>query len=361
MAKPAADEIEISIFGPGYGECILLHSGDGVWIIVDSCVNGGKILPLEYLESIGVDVAQDVRAVIATHWHDDHVRGLSTIFKTCLSADFICSDALKSDEFLDLLSGYGYRFLTEAVTSGVSEFAKIATILKDRGKSPKWAIADRPILNIVCKNGRKFQLHSLSPSDTAVLISKIEFRQLLPQVKEAKRRVQSLKPNHTSVVLWAEWESASVLLGSDLEETGDDRLGWSAILLSETKPKGKASVYKVSHHGSRTGHHDGIWSNLMEIKPVSILTPFCKGNVILPTEPDIDRILSSSSSAFSTGRLRPVRPPRRVATVEKTIRESGIKLKPVPSCFGHIRLRRKLDGWEVTLKGDAVPLQTVYS
>ena len=34
---PQRDQIEVSLFGPGYGECVLLYIGDGNWVIVDSC------------------------------------------------------------------------------------------------------------------------------------------------------------------------------------------------------------------------------------------------------------------------------------------------------------------------------------
>ncbi len=37
--SPGQDIIEVSIFGPGKGEPILVHLGRNEWIIVDSCIN----------------------------------------------------------------------------------------------------------------------------------------------------------------------------------------------------------------------------------------------------------------------------------------------------------------------------------
>ena len=34
---PASDVFEVSIFGPGKGESIVVHIGNGRWIVVDSC------------------------------------------------------------------------------------------------------------------------------------------------------------------------------------------------------------------------------------------------------------------------------------------------------------------------------------
>ena len=79
---PQANEIEVSLFGPGYGECVLLHLGFSDWVIVDSCLNKDKSPPvLEYLRALGQDPAQVVKLVVATHWHDDHIGGLGVLFK----------------------------------------------------------------------------------------------------------------------------------------------------------------------------------------------------------------------------------------------------------------------------------------
>ncbi len=68
---PAKDEIEISIFGPGIGECILLHLGDNEWIVVDSCIDRITHGPIgiKYLKDLNVNLATSVKLFIITHWH----------------------------------------------------------------------------------------------------------------------------------------------------------------------------------------------------------------------------------------------------------------------------------------------------
>lgn len=36
---PVADELEVSVFGPGVGESVVVHLGHGDWMVVDSCLN----------------------------------------------------------------------------------------------------------------------------------------------------------------------------------------------------------------------------------------------------------------------------------------------------------------------------------
>ena len=94
---PERSEIEVSLFGPGYGESIVLHLGENLWLIVDSCLDPltGDPAPLTYLHHLHIDLATAVRWVVATHWHDDHIRGLGRIMHVCKAAEFVCSAALK--------------------------------------------------------------------------------------------------------------------------------------------------------------------------------------------------------------------------------------------------------------------------
>ena len=98
-APPAADEIEVTLFGPGYGEAIAVHLGDGSWLLVDSCIDPDSKTPASetYLDQIGVN-ASHVRAIVASHWHDDHVRGISRLAARYPAADFVLSGVFNKAE-----------------------------------------------------------------------------------------------------------------------------------------------------------------------------------------------------------------------------------------------------------------------
>jgi len=121
---PAAIAAEVSVFGPGFGECIVLHLGDGEWVVVDSCVDAksGRPVAIDYLDRVGVDIAKNVSLVVATHWHDDHIGGFGELFEACKNARFACSMAMCCQEWLTLLEIY--RGYLQAGGSGVDELGK---------------------------------------------------------------------------------------------------------------------------------------------------------------------------------------------------------------------------------------------
>lgn len=106
-APPATDEIEVTLFGPGYGEAIAVHLGEGAWLLVDSCMDPDSKAPASetYLEQIGIDTGQ-VRAIVASHWHDDHVRGISQLASRYPKADFVISAVFNNKEAGAFLAAY---------------------------------------------------------------------------------------------------------------------------------------------------------------------------------------------------------------------------------------------------------------
>lgn len=368
---PLIDEIEVTLFGPGYGECVLLHVGFSDWIIVDSCLNKDKRPPvLEYLRALGQDPAQIVKLVVATHWHDDHIGGLGVLFKECQSARFACSGALKGQEFLTLVKAASVNSMMR--TSGVKEFSDVIDTLEKRSKSkpglgsPKLASANKILWERHKINGQSFaaEIRSLSPSDSAVTRTQFEIASLFPKIHEPKRRISPRSPNHSAVALWVKAGDSRILLGSDLEESGDPDTGWTAILDPATRPQGKASVSKVAHHGSHTAHHPNIWTDLLEPNPHAILTPFVRGRVVLPTSQDSSRICGYTSNAFITTNLNVRQVKGRPSTVEKTIRETVRSIRELPSSTGIIRLRKNaldadVNNWKVELFPTSVALSSL--
>jgi metallo-beta-lactamase superfamily protein len=359
---PAADELEVSLFGPGYGECVLVHLGLGEWLILDSCVNqyGGGTPALDYLKSLGIDPAKAVSLIVASHWDDDHVRGLADILRECQSADFVRSLALSNIQFLELVESAGSDPTT--AQSGVSEFHTILRILMERKSkgavtiAPIWAGADRRIWNRPAGQQPSAQVWALSPSDESVTRSLQSFRTLLAQQAGTKKLIKAPRPNHTTAVIWVTVGDVSVLLGGDLEETGSPNTGWTAIVDSLARPRDQAELFKVPHHGSADADQPRVWDEMLVQQPIAVLAPWSRGGRYLPTQADQRRICGRTDEAYLTS--APGRPGRRKRsrTVDRTINETVRRIHNLNGLMGQVQLRRSVSHpspWKVQLMGPA--------
>ena len=193
--RPSPDQLEITLIGPGEGECCLAHLGSGHWIIVDSCRNSLTRRPvaLEYLEHIGVET-DAVVLIVATHWHDDHISGLAATLKACTQATVCCSSALASEEFLATVAPYNER-LQFAGSSGVSELFEVLEEVRASRRTPlKRAAPDRRIIQITpptLAHGYPCEIWTLSPSDAQIQAFYREIGSLVPKLRETKVRLPS--------------------------------------------------------------------------------------------------------------------------------------------------------------------------
>ena len=108
---PRDDEFELTLLGPGYGESIVMHIGEGAWVLVDSCGRADAPAALDYLETLGIDPAKAVKLIVASHWHDDHICGIAHMARACSTATFCCASVLCAEEFLAAFHALEHRHL----------------------------------------------------------------------------------------------------------------------------------------------------------------------------------------------------------------------------------------------------------
>lgn len=342
---PDPHELEISVIGPGRGECVVVHLGDNDWCIVDSCVarTFNEPVAVEYLRSFNNDAENRVKLVVATHWHDDHIRGLAQLLQAFPDARFACSAALGADNFAILV-----ETAEESIqeTSGVEEFRRIRDLLIERGKvtgtsrkfvSPDLAIQNRCLLRLPSER-RSFPaaVTAVSPSDGTVKMALADIADWLPKPGELQRRIPNHAPNRTSVALWVEAASKRVLLGADLEHTEQLGEGWTAVIASR-QDYTPAGIFKIPHHGSPNADCPDVWLKMLDKNPVSVVTPFTSGTG-LPTEKDIRRLSGRTNRLFCTA-PGPGAPPRRDSVVEKFARNITKKRHVLSGSPGHVRIR----------------------
>jgi len=311
-------------------------------MIVDSCLNQstGNPIALDYLAGMGVDIANNVVLVVATHWHDDHIGGLSKIVAAATSAKFACSAALRNREFTQLLAASGQIKLTKA-DSGLREFRETFETINRTKNSRKmtgpdiWAadgmiLYEEPLQDIA--------IRSLSPSSHVITSTIGRFADMLPKRGKQLSRFQSFHPNDLSIVLQVRIGSQSLLLGGDLEIGSNDQCGWRGVLLSTHHGNRSSYAYKVAHHGSEGADHDGVWLNLIDDNGCALVTPFGKGKKPLPAPEDVTRLNRRTTRAFTTAWPPKLRPRRRRPLeheINQVVRNrSTVRMQP-----GQIRLR----------------------
>lgn len=315
-----------------------------------------------YLKNLGVDVARDVRLVVATHWHDDHIKGLADTLMECRRAAFCCASVLTHSEFLATANVLNSNNSLKG-GSGTREIMAVHELLnKDFGRSPSLrAIQNRLLWPMTKDEAEELRAHvwSLSPSDAEYELFLQRISSEMPGVRAPKYRIPSQGPNNTAVVLLVESEQSCALLGADLEERGDNRTGWAAVLSSRLALAKPAACFKVPHHGSINAHNDTVWSGHVASNALAVLTPYGRGRKRLPSVEDISRISGLTDRAYRAGRLSRTDARSYSNAVEKTIREAGVVFREYTAGLGVVRCRESLgptDAWEVELFGDASKL-----
>ena len=309
-------------------------------------MNSDRSIPvaIEYLEALGVDVGTAVRAVVVTHYHDDHIRGISDVYAAAQSAELVISDSLGTEEFL-VLTALSRRFLSTDTTFGTEEHRHLFRTLRDRTSGgrpgaarPHYACASRPVLRVPVAAGRNAVVTALSPSDATLTLARQMIAELVPQLSSPRRRLVSLGENDIAVALHLEVGCVAAILGSDLESTGNPDTGWEAVVRSTTRPTAQAVVLKVPHHGSVTADHAGIWDQLCRPRPTCALTPYRRGGGHLPLPRDVTRLKTHAGGLHASAPVT-ARRIRRPQAVQKMIKSTAMEIWPVEGRTGQVRVR----------------------
>jgi hypothetical protein len=350
---PAPDELELSVFGRGFGEAICSHVGDGAWILVDSCLDPrtGEPAALTYLTKLGLSLADVVELIVVTHYDDDHIRGIGKLVEVANAATVVCSAALRREDIFEFVSEQ--EAAAGASGSGVDELRTLLRTCHGRGSRMIWAKSNLPLHPN--PPGDKPAVVALSPSEDAVERSIEALIEAATQKRSTvPRRFRAPEgPNGASVATSVRREDIAILLGADLITSANPETGWEAVL-KYARPTTRASVVKVPHHGSDGAHHERMWADLLEEKPIAIVTPWTKGNGYLPRDEDLLRLRKLAGRVFLTA-MPSLRRARKDTEVRKLIQK--VHGEPIDELtgWGHVRACRRKGAmeWTIDLDGDA--------
>ncbi len=351
-SPPSASEVEVTVFGPGFGEAVAVHLGEQNWLLVDSCIdpNTKKPASLSYLEAIGVDPSC-VRVIVASHWHDDHVRGIADLAAKYPGAEFHVSGIFNTSEALAVLCAYGDT-VAPRLARGTAELYKVF-----QARAAVQFLLQRSNVLEINVPGSRVRVTAFSPAMAAVRASVANLAQYIPSSDGGTSigKVVPLRPNSEAVALHIDLGEDAILLGSDLEEHA--RFGWTAVASDPwCAQQKKSTLYKIAHHGSSSGDSALIWLNLLEQQPFAVATPFSNGCQKLPTSTDEGRIKGCTGNAYITSAAS--RRPKMSRAERDRLSAVVQNATPVNNGFGAVRMRRQLpsSGWTVQCFGDAQKL-----
>jgi beta-lactamase superfamily II metal-dependent hydrolase len=353
---PASNQIEVTVFGPGYGEAIAVHVGLGRWLLIDSCIAPDSDIPAsaDYLTKIGVPT-NAVKAIVASHWHDDHVRGMSQLVEAYPTADLIISAVFADKQARAFLAAYS-GFECSGLSRGTKEMYQS---LQGRPWIPA---ANRTEVFQDRSSSIPVQVVAFSPTQPALAQFLAHILDYVPKLNADMPIIQApeISPNLSSIVLHIELGPESILLGADME--CHETAGWEVIVSDRwCQIRSRAGLFKNAHHGSTSGDHPDVWANLLAVNPVTLMSPFNNGRHTIPTAADRDRILKRTTLAYitSTASRRPQLPTEQL----KRLQDMATNVRPVQSGFGALRARRTIgtDNWTVETFGFAGTLQSMVN
>lgn len=316
IGEPGADEIEVTTLGPGVtsGESIVVHLKDDEWIIIDSCMVGTEVLPLQYLASIGVGYDK-VSKVICTHWHSDHIRGLPRVLAECRNAKFYLAPVGDFKGYLNVvLKAVGIAPVESNVWNILNDC--LETLYKEGKRMPDLLAKNSRILH----HNELADMYVIGPSDemyNRFYASLIRINADKPDQKD----IENMEGNLCSVAFSINFKGQKVLLGGDME-TGrpksqkynyvlckdacaeHEKCGWcdaieNGNVFYDEKPY---HVVNMPHHSSASSYCPKMWrESFVEGGPIATTTYFkCAKGEDLPTREMLDTYRTHCDVLFST-------------------------------------------------------------
>lgn len=322
LALPSSDRIELIVFGKGVGECILIKSKNGDYIVIDSFidVNTGNPVVLDYLDRFNI-LYSCIKMVIITHWHSDHIKGISKIIESINGkVKVVINPIIKEQRYLDFFTKQKIKN-----NDDMDEFFNVLNLFKNNKLITKVIpLAD---MTLYSSDAKDLRLIALSPqnSDLGDYIDSL-LDEKLP--KNDNFRIPD--DNLLSIVVLLELNGNSILLSGDMENRENG--GWNDIIKNYLNIYPKSRIYKVPHHGSITGENTAIWSKLLD-NPISITTLYNSSH--LPKDTDINRIASNSKELYVIGDRG-----RHVNDLEREFEKQSItkEFRAVSNKIGFVRI-----------------------
>lgn len=367
ITQPKNNEFELTFFGPGFGESIIVHIPGIGWGVIDSCefklAYQKYVPPLEYLI---LQNARNLTFLILTHPHEDHFAGMEQIIDNYLGK--IGRVCRYSGDGTRELTAYLHNRGIKGRPGGAKKLASVFKAFKnavDNGAEFRHLGAVTQIIpkQDASVNGKTFKVEVLSLSPLAKDVESYVdiLRDALPKVGGQLEDIPDQKHNLIASALWIFVGNVTVILGSDVEKGSSRSSGWRGIVNSLDGPDLCVNALKVAHHGSPSAHYEKAWKeHCKRGNIISVMTPYTRGTQPRPSDGDIERIGSYSNHIGVTSHIRYLRPfevyDRAVA---RRLPGKWRVVDPAKKC-GMLTIRYDLEG-NITLQKAVPPANWVQT
>lgn len=272
--------LHVHILGAGVGESIVLRTPYGKWGVVD-CYARSLDDPLTnptlcLLRELGV---AELEFLCLTHPHEDHFRGMSQILRAMPVSYFWRFGAMSPGD-LSLLVEYlvlqADRSKARAAVGNAREFHAILRLVREGARKrrrtlhQKRVVGPQPLYPVPVDRNAEFQIWSLAPSGDQVDRYELALKNCFTKEGEIREEMPHSRHNLVSVALMVSYGQTHIVLGGDVEEAG-----WRDVIREFGSQRLGSQCVKVSHHGSRNGYCENLWSHFARGgKPIAVVCPF---------------------------------------------------------------------------------------
>ncbi|MBU0514535.1 MAG: hypothetical protein KJ621_07150 [Proteobacteria bacterium] len=308
--------MEIVVFGPGYGESVLLHIPGVGWGVIDSCIvkdGQKKVVPaLEYLAELYGDNPPELAFIILTHPHEDHYAGMDKmITEHPGGVRLICRyNGLGLPELCKLL-------VAENMSNRIESSPGLLRVFRAMDEAAnKDNVAERYLAEMTeVISSSEIQLPgftdvtvrmvALCPSSRSMTDWFAQITSLFPARGEIQKSISPRLHNQISAALYLQFGQVHVVFGGDVEIGNDSRTGWQGVMNAPGRPDLEANYVKVAHHGSVTGFYPPAWQeHAKNSKPIGVITPWSLASNSLPTGEDLKRLATWCDPLYITRRSK---------------------------------------------------------
>lgn len=343
--------MEIDVFGARYGEATVISFGareHRQFGVIDCHPRGGDPKSNPIVRFLKDRDAKRLAFVIATHPHEDHIKGLDQVIEAYSNRiDFFgwwggASPSYQVAYFKQL--GRQFRAQARILGSCAASVERLLDVFDSR-RGP-------PMQGNDATDGHPYPFYESAASDGVSL----KITAVSPCLAEQSKFVRSLvsgvhsdahidehrwTANQASLALLIEYGKARIVLGGDVE-LPNWLWAFSRSPIAALDPeKSPVHFVKIPHHGSSTAVHPDMWERLKKFaclgdqQTVAVVTRYTLGGMNLPEDDVLTKIASAGCEVWVVGGNQP---PTDTSVTNEAVRRHGGRYDPL--CQFHAKIDR---------------------